>query len=77
MTYDLHGSWDGYTGENSPLYKLPTETGSNAYLNVVRPTEIHTGEGCRKSGSRLVQVQKQIYLGKYLKFSDHISFTVI
>lgn len=34
MTYDLHGSWDGYTGENSPLYKLPTETGSNAYLNV-------------------------------------------
>ncbi|MCQ7842149.1 glycosyl hydrolase family 18 protein, partial [Salmonella enterica] len=34
MTYDLHGSWDGYTGENSPLYKLPTETGNNAYLNV-------------------------------------------
>ncbi|XP_049986924.1 acidic mammalian chitinase isoform X1 [Alexandromys fortis] len=34
MTYDLHGSWDGYTGENSPLYKYPTDTGSNAYLNV-------------------------------------------
>ncbi|KAL1772097.1 acidic mammalian chitinase [Sigmodon hispidus] len=34
MTYDLHGSWDGYTGENSPLYKLPTETGSSAQLNV-------------------------------------------
>ncbi|XP_059756984.1 acidic mammalian chitinase-like [Balaenoptera ricei] len=34
MTYDLHGSWDGYTGENSPLYKYPTETGNNAYLNV-------------------------------------------
>uniref|UniRef100_A0A8C5ZCS9 Acidic mammalian chitinase n=2 Tax=Marmota marmota marmota TaxID=9994 RepID=A0A8C5ZCS9_MARMA len=34
MTYDLHGSWEGYTGENSPLYKYPTETGSNAYLNV-------------------------------------------
>ncbi|XP_076430887.1 acidic mammalian chitinase-like isoform X3 [Peromyscus maniculatus bairdii] len=34
MTYDLHGSWDGYTGENSPLYSYPSETGSNAYLNV-------------------------------------------
>ncbi|XP_055474133.1 acidic mammalian chitinase [Psammomys obesus] len=34
MTYDFHGSWEGYTGENSPLYKYPTETGSNAYLNV-------------------------------------------
>ncbi|KAF6074198.1 chitinase acidic [Phyllostomus discolor] len=34
MTYDLHGSWESYTGENSPLYKYPTDTGSNAYLNV-------------------------------------------
>ncbi|XP_069862383.1 acidic mammalian chitinase isoform X2 [Dipodomys merriami] len=34
MTYDFHGSWESYTGENSPLYKYPTETGSNAYLNV-------------------------------------------
>ncbi|KAM8781985.1 LOW QUALITY PROTEIN: acidic mammalian chitinase-like [Rhynchonycteris naso] len=34
MTYDLHSSWEGYTGENSPLYKYPTDTGSNAYLNV-------------------------------------------
>ncbi|CAI9151750.1 unnamed protein product [Rangifer tarandus platyrhynchus] len=34
MTYDFHGSWEGYTGENSPLYKYPTDTGSNAYLNV-------------------------------------------
>nr|XP_007975784.2 acidic mammalian chitinase-like [Chlorocebus sabaeus]AUE24250.1 acidic mammalian chitinase [Chlorocebus aethiops] len=34
MTYDLHGPWEGYTGENSPLYKYPTDTGSNAYLNV-------------------------------------------
>uniref|UniRef100_A0A2K5I390 Acidic mammalian chitinase n=1 Tax=Colobus angolensis palliatus TaxID=336983 RepID=A0A2K5I390_COLAP len=32
--YDFHGSWEGYTGENSPLYKYPTDTGSNAYLNV-------------------------------------------
>ncbi|KAF5911001.1 hypothetical protein HPG69_000966 [Diceros bicornis minor] len=34
MTYDLHSSWKGYTGENSPLYKHPTDTGSNIYLNV-------------------------------------------
>ncbi|XP_024108846.2 acidic mammalian chitinase isoform X1 [Pongo abelii] len=34
MTYDLYGPWEGYTGENSPLYKYPTDTGSNAYLNV-------------------------------------------
>uniref|UniRef100_A0A2K5KY86 Acidic mammalian chitinase n=1 Tax=Cercocebus atys TaxID=9531 RepID=A0A2K5KY86_CERAT len=34
MTYDFHSTWEGYTGENSPLYKYPTDTGSNAYLNV-------------------------------------------
>ncbi|XP_069488693.1 acidic mammalian chitinase-like [Ambystoma mexicanum] len=34
MTYDLHGSWEGYTGENSPLYTNPAATGANAYLNV-------------------------------------------
>jgi GH18 family chitinase len=37
MTYDFHGSWDDYTGENSPLYRFPTDTGTNAYLNVVSP----------------------------------------
>ncbi|KAL1772220.1 putative chitinase 3 [Sigmodon hispidus] len=34
MTYNLHGSPDGYTGVNSPLYKSPTDSGINAYLNV-------------------------------------------
>ncbi|XP_027717021.1 acidic mammalian chitinase-like, partial [Vombatus ursinus] len=34
MTYDLHGSWEVYTGENSPLYKNPSDTGGNPYLNV-------------------------------------------
>ncbi|ERE88953.1 acidic mammalian chitinase-like protein [Cricetulus griseus] len=34
MTYDLHGSWEGYTGENSPLYKSPTETGTKAFHNI-------------------------------------------
>lgn len=35
MTYDFHGSWEAYTGENSPLYKGPADTGSNIYFNVV------------------------------------------
>ncbi|XP_051021381.1 chitinase-like protein 3 [Acomys russatus] len=34
MTYDLHGSWDGYTGENSPLYKSPTDTGIKTFYNI-------------------------------------------
>uniref|UniRef100_A0A096MMJ1 Acidic mammalian chitinase n=1 Tax=Papio anubis TaxID=9555 RepID=A0A096MMJ1_PAPAN len=34
MTYVFHSTWEGYTGENSPLYKYPTDTGSNAHLNV-------------------------------------------
>ncbi|KAL1772419.1 acidic mammalian chitinase-like [Sigmodon hispidus] len=34
MTYDLHGSWEGYTGENSPLFKSPTETGIKAFYNI-------------------------------------------
>ncbi|XP_019369835.1 PREDICTED: acidic mammalian chitinase-like [Gavialis gangeticus] len=34
MTYDFHGSWDGFTGENSPLYKGPADKGSYIYFNV-------------------------------------------
>ncbi|XP_021010681.1 chitinase-like protein 4 [Mus caroli] len=34
MTYDLHDSKDGYTGENSPLYKSPYDIGKSADLNV-------------------------------------------
>jgi len=35
MTYDFHGSWDTQTGENSPLYQGPSDTGDNIYFNVV------------------------------------------
>ncbi|XP_009886537.1 PREDICTED: acidic mammalian chitinase-like isoform X1 [Charadrius vociferus] len=34
MTYDFHGSWDRNTGENSPLYKGPADTGDYVYFNV-------------------------------------------
>ncbi|KFQ34127.1 Acidic mammalian chitinase, partial [Merops nubicus] len=34
MTYDFHGSWDRTTGENSPLYKGPADTGDLVYFNV-------------------------------------------
>ncbi|KFZ63651.1 Acidic mammalian chitinase, partial [Antrostomus carolinensis] len=34
MTYDFHGSWDGQTGENSPLFKGPSDTGDNIYFNI-------------------------------------------
>ena len=36
MSYDLHGSWETFTGHNSPLHARADETGDQAYLNVVR-----------------------------------------
>lgn len=35
MAYDLHGSWEGTTGHNSPLYPRQGESGAAAELNVV------------------------------------------
>ena len=35
MTYDLHGSWETFTGINAPLYARSDETGEQATLNVV------------------------------------------
>jgi chitinase len=36
MTYDLHGSWDSVTGENSPLYAgIADKTDYQRKLNVV------------------------------------------
>ncbi|XP_066479488.1 acidic mammalian chitinase-like [Tiliqua scincoides] len=34
MTYDLRGPWEGFTGEDSPLYAGPQDQGSYIYFNV-------------------------------------------
>lgn len=35
MTYDLRGSWEGFTGENSPLFAGPGDQGDYKFFNVV------------------------------------------
>lgn len=35
MTYDLRGSWEGFTGENSPLFAGPNDHGDYRFFNVV------------------------------------------
>ena len=35
MTYDLRGSWDGFTGEDSPLFSGPNDKGDNKYFSMV------------------------------------------
>uniref|UniRef100_A0A8C6FBR3 GH18 domain-containing protein n=1 Tax=Monodon monoceros TaxID=40151 RepID=A0A8C6FBR3_MONMO len=34
MTYDLRGSWDGFTGEDSPLFAGPNDKGDYKYFSV-------------------------------------------
>lgn len=41
MAYDIHGSWDGVTGENAPLYPSSVDTtAAQKLLNVVSRMEI-------------------------------------
>lgn len=35
MTYDLRGSWEGFTGEDSPLYQSPSDPEGYIDFNVV------------------------------------------
>ena len=35
MSYDLHGGWEKFTGENAPLHPRGAEHGDQRYLNVV------------------------------------------
>ncbi|KAM5294630.1 LOW QUALITY PROTEIN: acidic mammalian chitinase-like [Glossophaga mutica] len=34
MTFDLRGSWEGFTGENSPLFAGPNDQGDYKFFNV-------------------------------------------
>nr|XP_046237257.1 acidic mammalian chitinase-like [Scatophagus argus] len=34
MTFDYHGSWEGFTGHNSPLYRSSVDTGAYIHHNI-------------------------------------------
>ena len=40
MSYDLHGSWDNFTGINAPLYPRDDEEGDERYYNVVSTSTV-------------------------------------
>ncbi|BFZ03576.1 hypothetical protein BsWGS_06615 [Bradybaena similaris] len=48
MTYDLHGSWEPYTGINSPLYANPRDVGKDAYLNLHWVAQYYVSLGAPK-----------------------------
>lgn len=35
MTYDFHGTWESFTGHNSPLYRGSEDSGDLIYFNTV------------------------------------------
>ncbi|XP_053446537.1 acidic mammalian chitinase-like [Nycticebus coucang] len=45
MTYDLRGSWEGFTGENSPLFVGPNDKGDYKYFNVDYAMNYWKGQG--------------------------------
>nr|BAV14502.1 chitinase [Lymnaea stagnalis] len=48
MSYDFHGSWDPYTGHNSPLYGHAGETGANVNMNIDSAAKYWVSKGAPK-----------------------------
>ncbi|XP_052265552.1 chitotriosidase-1-like isoform X2 [Dreissena polymorpha] len=48
MTYDLHGSWETFTGHNSPLFARSNEQGNQTYLNVDWAAKYWVSQGAPK-----------------------------
>ena len=49
MTYDLHGSWETFTGLNAPLYPRSNEVGEQRNLNIDAVINYWLSKGATKS----------------------------
>ncbi|CAH1795469.1 unnamed protein product [Owenia fusiformis] len=49
MAYDLHGSWEPFTGHNSPLYSRSDETGNQKNLNQAWSVDYWLSKGAERS----------------------------
>ncbi|WAQ95300.1 CHIA-like protein [Mya arenaria] len=49
MSYDLHGSWEDFTGHHSPLYARSNEQGNQTYLNVDWAATYWVNQGAPRS----------------------------
>ena len=49
MAYDLHGSWETFTGENAPLYPRSNEVGDQHNLNIDSVVNYWISNGANKS----------------------------
>ena len=49
MTYDLHGSWETFTGLNAPLYPRSNEVGEQRNLNIDAAVNYWINNGAPKS----------------------------